>query len=184
MVREHLVCKTTNINLKIFFFQQDLARFSSYQIFVISVYVANFLRDVLSSIVEIIFNIILMYFLKRFYYDKIRLTGMPDERLSKIEKTNMIITIIISFLSILMHMVTFMVKQFCFLFKKIVLNQLIYYQVFLFSEQSFKLSKNSFSFVMGFSGVLLGFRHSINIFIFYSVNTAFREKFNYLVLDA
>ena len=79
----------------------------------ISVGLANFVRDVLSSLIEIVFNIAIVCFLKKFYYDRIRLTGQPAESLSKVEKTNMIITIIISSLSILMHIATFLVGILC-----------------------------------------------------------------------
>ena len=93
-----------------YIFKKDLSRFSNTKAFVSLVYAANFVRDVFSTGLEIVLNTILIYLLKKYYYDKVRYTGRPDEVFSKTEKTNTIITIVISTLSILMHIVTFLVK--------------------------------------------------------------------------
>ena len=93
---------------------KDPKRYSNNKIFVASVYVANFIRDILSSVLEIVFNYILIYCLKRFYYDKIRVTGRPDEVLSHVEKTNTFTAIIICSLSLITHIVTFLVKNLYF----------------------------------------------------------------------
>ena len=93
-----------------YIFKKDLSRFSNTKAFVSLVYAANFVRDVFSTGLEIVLNTILIYLLKKYYYDNVLYTGRPNEVFSKTEKTNTIITIVISTLSILMHIVTFLVK--------------------------------------------------------------------------
>ena len=102
--------KLNETNTSLTLHTYDLSRFSDSKVFVVSVYLANFLRDILPTAIEIVFNVFLVYFLKKRHYDRIRLTGRRDIALSNVEKTNVIITIIISFLSILLHIVTFLVK--------------------------------------------------------------------------
>ena len=114
--------KLNETNTSLTLHTYDLSRFSDSKVFVVSVYLANFLRDILPTAIEIVFNVFLVYFLKKRHYDRIRLTGRRDIALSNVEKTNVIITIIISFLSILLHIVTFLVKltRFYFVYSAVI----------------------------------------------------------------
>jgi len=89
---------------------KDNDRFSDNLLFTAFAYIANFLLDGLFPVLDIVLNICIMYYMKKFYYDRIRITGRPDDALSKVEKANMTTTLIISFLSIIMHIASFLVK--------------------------------------------------------------------------
>ena len=96
---------------------KDNDRFSDNLLFTAFAYIANFLLDGLFPVLDIVLNIFIMYYMKKFYYDRIRITGRPDDALSKVEKTNMTTTLIISFLSIIMHISSFLVKFYLFYLK-------------------------------------------------------------------
>lgn len=61
-------------------------------------------------IIEIVLDIMLFFFLSRFVIERARMTGRRDETLDSVEKTNMNITFILSFLTILTHSLMFLVN--------------------------------------------------------------------------
>jgi len=91
------------------------------QIFTYSVVGANVFRDLILMIIEIILNIILVVLLKRFVQKKLRITinnqqedvdnrNDSHRNKNKAIKNTAIIAVIMGFLSVLLHLVTFMVK--------------------------------------------------------------------------
>lgn len=93
----------------LFQFKIDLSRFSNSEIFIYSVYLGNFLRDVVLMILEISLDCFLVLLLGRYVINKARLTGRQDATLSSVESTNTVIIFMLSVLSILMHMLYFLV---------------------------------------------------------------------------
>lgn len=102
----------------------ELTRFESSEIFVYSVYVANVLRDFITMTIEIVLNIMLVYFFSRFVNARAQLTGSPNEGLNSADKANTITTFILSVLSICLHICTFTVMS--KLLFKIIKNVLIF----------------------------------------------------------
>lgn len=89
---------------------KDLTRFKDSELFVYIVYVGNFMRDVVSLIIEIVLDIMLVFYFSHFVIEQARRTGRRDETLTLVERTNMSITFILSFLAILTHSLMFLVN--------------------------------------------------------------------------
>jgi hypothetical protein len=94
------------------FFAKDIGRFSDSPIFVYLIYVANFFRDVVPMVLEIVLSIILIYFLNKFgtVYAGDQLS-QNQKALRKLEKTNLIISFIICILSVFSHSITYSVRS-------------------------------------------------------------------------
>ena len=101
--------------LLIKFFAKDIGRFSDNPIFVYLIYVANFLRDVVPMVLEIVLSIILIYFLNKFGTVYAGNAGdqlsQNQKALRKLEKTNLIISFIICILSVFSHSITYSVRS-------------------------------------------------------------------------
>jgi len=110
-----------NIDLLFFFILKGPSVYTKNQIFTYSVVGANVFRDFILMIIEIILNIILVLLLKRFVQKKLKVSvnnqQEDDDKRNDINKNKnkairntAIIAVIMGFLSVLLHLVTFMVK--------------------------------------------------------------------------
>ena len=102
------------IRICVLFFEKGLSRFSDNQIFVYSVYLSNFMRDVVPMVFEIVLHVILIFLLKSYKHRKVRVAGKTVKRavnrsLSQVERTNLTASFVICILSILMHTVMYLV---------------------------------------------------------------------------
>lgn len=78
------------------------------------------MRDVVPMVLEIVFHIILIHFLRKFYIDRSRIRAEQEnsgeqnfaKRLSKVERTNLATSFIICILSIFTHTMQFSVSFF------------------------------------------------------------------------
>ncbi len=131
-------------------FAQDL----SFQIFS---YICNFIRDIVSLILEIAANVVLVIVLKRFYANKLAL-GLTNEQaksmIKKNERNNMKLAFVNSLLSGLTHLFSFF--------------------VFMFLKYGYQ---NPVVLFLGFISILVNsFRHSLNFVLFYRFNKKFRKE--------
>lgn len=74
-----------------------------------SVYVGNFLRDVVPMVLEIVLGILVVYLLSRLVISRAGITDRQDETLSQVERKNLIITFVLSFLAFMTHILAFLV---------------------------------------------------------------------------
>ena len=84
----------------------------------ILVYIANGIRDLFIMLLELAFNMFMVYKLRQTF----KVTYPSVNRLSKIEIKNFKIVIVMSFISIFQHINSFMVSMQIYLFFKIEFN--------------------------------------------------------------
>ena len=142
-------------------YKYDSNRFTDNKIFLIFVFMNNFIRDVLTLFVEIFLNGALFFSIKSFFKRKKTLTGKNSNQINlslnlrSIERRNSEISVFLSILSGLTHLFTF--------------------SVFVLSKL-----KNQNNTIMS-SGMLPALfnalKNSINFFIFLLLNKQFRQHF-------
>ena len=154
--------KTTTITLSnrtTEVYQYDIRKYHHQTIFMISVYFANFIRDIVPFLLETIVNIILIFVTISFYKKKRQLTnsfhqGADKTVFRRTSINNTKIAFIIGIISALIH-----VFNFSLLIILITLPDEIYYKV---------------GHVMVF---LHNARHALGIFIYLKLNKKFRGNF-------
>ena len=153
--------------------------------FVWSIFIIHFLRDVVSLVMDVVLQVILISLIKRYKSRKLELTGRENEAINKAEIRNSIISFILCILSIGMHFLVYLVsmlminrKKYLFVLKSIYLF-CVSFKVFLSEMYFWKYV----AYVMACSGIFIGFKYAINIFILAGLNQKFKQKINYILLN-
>lgn len=131
------------------------------RIFILSIYLSIFIRDVIAAIIEITINVILIFSLSNYHKRRYNLRNTIPNRdrtrfiyLSRSEQKNTLINVLLCSMSSISHILTFL--------------------VFFSLEHNFiKLYRN----IRPISGIFHSFKNCINLIIFVTLNKQFRKNF-------
>ena len=148
----------SNVNITIYCYK--LREFHYNNIYLISIFVFNFMRDIMNFIIEIILNIVLMLTMRRYYNNRMALniSNMNLFEFRRTDTNNAKIALFLNFISAFFHMTSFstviLIKYFSF----------SYFHIF------------SKIIILAYTS-----RHSMNIFLFLKLNKKFRRNFYALI---
>lgn len=137
-----------------------LRRFPYNSYFVLSILISNFIRDIISLIIEVTLNVILIVTMIRFYKARmmINVQNFNTFAFKRTSINNSKIALFMNFVSSVFHVTTFFF---------IIIRQYS--------------SVDTYNYISKIFAIVYSFRHSLNFFLFLKLNKKFRRNFYVIV---
>ena len=141
-------------------YSYGLRQFKYNDIFLTSIFIVNFIRDIVNFIAEVILNIILIVTMTRYYKKRIVINVQNPNTFvfRRTDINNSKIALFMNFISSIFHIITFSL---------VILLRCVSFDVYKIVTQ--------------IVGLMFTLRHSINFFLFLKLNKKFRRNFYVLI---
>lgn len=151
---------TIESNEPITVYYYGLRTFNYNKIFLLSILICNFTRDILSFIIEMILNVVLIVTITRFYKSRMTINVNTPSTFAfrRTDINNSKIALFMNFLSAFFHVTTFSL---------VILIEYVSFDVYNYVSKIFI--------------IIFSFRQSLNFFLFLKLNKKFRRNFYVLI---